>query len=358
NELYAGGSFTHSGATAINRVAKLSGGNWVEVAHGFNSNVNCLYVYADILYAGGPFSSSNSIAVNKIAKLQAGNWVNPNSTIVTGEVKAMTEHLGNLYIGGFPFGVMKLNGSTWTSIGSLNGQVYALGSFQLNNSTTKYLYVGGDFTVSPSFGICVSDGNSYSIPLNPYTSPSKVYAILTSWSKIFTGGEFTVSATWGAGQTRVSTNISQKGYNTPWDTLSATFSAGAKVFSLGTYGGRLVAGGTFSTINGISMTNIAIRSTTVGIDEISDNVTDYKFFPSPMSEQATLRITSKSPLGKPTLSIFDQQSRLISTVSSSLAEPNQTEFEIRRGNLATGLYYYVVSDENGMGILSDKFLIQ
>ena len=97
--------------------------------------------------------------------------------------------------------------------------------------------------------------------------------------------------------------------------MSATFSAGATVFALGTYGNRLVAGGTFTTINGVTCTNIAIRSTTVGIDEISDNVTDYTFFPSPMTDMATLRITTKTPLIKTGSVNFDNQSRLISSPS-------------------------------------------
>ena len=357
NELYAGGVFTHSGATAINHVAKLSGGNWVEVGHGFNSNVNCMYVFLDALYAGGSFSSSNGLPVNKIAKLQAGVWSEVNSTLITSEVKAITEHLGSLYIGMLS-NVMKLNGATWTSIGTLNGQVFALGSFQYQSNTTKYLYIGGDFTVSPSFGICTYTGSNYGTPLNPYLQSSKVYAIYPTFSKLFTGGQFTVSATWGAGQTRVSSNISQKAYTTPWDTMSAAFSASATVFALGTFDGRLVAGGTFTTINGVACTNIAIRSTLVGIDEVSENITDYSFFPSPMLDKSTLRITSKTPLKNPSLSIFDNQGRLISNFNSSVSFVNdQTEFEIKRDGLATGLYYYVVSDENGMGILSDKFIV-
>ncbi|HNP48624.1 MAG TPA: T9SS type A sorting domain-containing protein [Bacteroidia bacterium] len=359
NQLYAGGTFTHSGATALNHVAKLSGGTWVDVAQGFNSNVNALYVFQDALYAGGAFSQSGATAVNKIAKLVSNSWTNPNNTIVTGEVKAIAQHLGNLYIGGFPFGVLRMDAATWTSIGALSGQVYAMGSFQYQSSTTKYLYIGGDFTVAPSFGLCVYNGSSYATPFNQYLQPSKVYAILPTATKLFTGGQFSVSATWGAGQTRVSNNISQKAYTTPWDTMSATFSAGATVFALGTYGNRLVAGGTFTTINGVTCTNIAIRSTTVGIDEISDNVTDYTFFPSPMTDMATLRITTKTPLIKPGLSIFDNQSRLISSLQSDYTQSNnETEFSIRRNDLSAGLYYYVVTDENGNGILSDKFIIQ
>ncbi|MBK7851014.1 MAG: hypothetical protein IPJ66_07705 [Bacteroidetes bacterium] len=361
NELYAGGVFTHSGAVSTDHVAKLSGGTWVEVGEGFNATVNCMIVFQDVLYAGGAFSASGPNSVTKIAKLASNTWVNPNNTIITGPVYAMAEHLGTLYIGGYfsPISVMKLNGSTWTSIGTLSGPVYALGSFQYQSNTTKYLYIGGDFTVAPSFGLCVYNGSSYSTPFNQYTQPSKVYAILPTYSKLFTGGEFTVSATWGAGQTRVATNIAQKAYNTPWDTLSATFSAAAKVYALGTYTNRLVAGGTFTSINGVTCTNIAIRSTTVGIDEVSENVTDFTFFPSPMMENATLRIITKTPLQHPTLGIYDAQSRLIRNYSSNgMLLNNETEFEIKRDGLSSGIYYYLVTDENGNGVLSNKFIVQ
>ena len=206
NQLYAGGTFTHSGATALNHVAKLSGGTWVDVAQGFNSNVNALYVFQDALYAGGAFSQSGATAVNKIAKLVSNSWTNPNNTIVTGEVKAIAQHLGNLYIGGFPFGVLRMDAATWTSIGALSGQVYAMGSFQYQSSTTKYLYIGGDFTVAPSFGLCVQNGSSYATPFNQYLQPSKSLCYPANSDQAFyRRSVFSKCNLGGASQTRVST---------------------------------------------------------------------------------------------------------------------------------------------------------
>ncbi len=44
--------------------------------------------------------------------------------------------------------------------------------------------------------------------------------------------------------------------------------------------------------------------------------------------------------------------------SNGMFSNNETEFEIKRDGLSSGIYYYLVTDENGNGVLSNKFIVQ
>lgn len=70
--LYAGGKFTLSGTTSVNRIARWTGSEWVPLGDGTNRNIYGLGVYDDGtgsgLYAIGNFTAAEGVGANRIAK--------------------------------------------------------------------------------------------------------------------------------------------------------------------------------------------------------------------------------------------------------------------------------------------------
>jgi len=73
---YAGGSFTMSGTTTVNRIAVLNGANWQPVGNGigFNNVVYGLRSIGGYLYAVGAFTSVDGIPANRIARWNGSAW--------------------------------------------------------------------------------------------------------------------------------------------------------------------------------------------------------------------------------------------------------------------------------------------
>jgi hypothetical protein len=68
-ELYAAGSFTNAGGTAIRNIAKWNGTSWSALGTGIGDNgVNALCVFGNELYVGGSFDSAGTVPANNIAK--------------------------------------------------------------------------------------------------------------------------------------------------------------------------------------------------------------------------------------------------------------------------------------------------
>ncbi|HKQ50110.1 MAG TPA: immunoglobulin domain-containing protein [Phycisphaerae bacterium] len=99
---YAGGSFTTSGGTTLNRIGRWTGSAWVPVGTGvgFNQPVFVLKSSGPNLYAAGAFTSVDGIAVNRIARWNGTNW----SAVPAGtESSIIALHLynGELQVGGY-----------------------------------------------------------------------------------------------------------------------------------------------------------------------------------------------------------------------------------------------------------------
>jgi hypothetical protein len=73
--LYAGGSFTNSGAAAVKRIGRWDGSSWATVGGGFtNGSVLALAATPTSLYAAGTFTNWGATALNRIAKWDGANW--------------------------------------------------------------------------------------------------------------------------------------------------------------------------------------------------------------------------------------------------------------------------------------------
>ncbi|MBS0191730.1 MAG: hypothetical protein JSR52_11310 [Planctomycetes bacterium] len=154
-DIVAGGNFTTSSGAPANYIAKAhwTGSAWIwsAMGSGFNGQVNALAVLSngDVI-AGGEFTLSASTPMNRIARWNGTGWSAIGSGFSDGEVRAIIQRgNGNIVAaGGFLHsngsdarGIAEWNGVAWSELGQgTSGVVYTV--VELQNGT---LAVGGQF---------------------------------------------------------------------------------------------------------------------------------------------------------------------------------------------------------------------
>lgn len=270
-DLVVGGSFSHAGAVSARNIARWNGSEWSSLGHGLGgdgSSVRALAVLPNgDLIAAGYFSVSGGVAVNNIARWDGESWqaigaglpytycleVLPDGSVVAGCDAGF----------GFGYQVRRWNGLNWSPLG---------GDFQSS------LY---DFALLTD-GTLVVGGAFLSVGGVPANYVAKWNG--TSWSAIGEG------CPWWVSELEVLPNgdILAGSYFSPsglpanriyrwngiaWGPLPNSLINDA-VFALEVLpAGDLVAGGVFSTVNGSSMSGIAIsRKLSVSIAPSSTEI--------------------------------------------------------------------------------------
>ncbi|QQS10075.1 MAG: hypothetical protein IPK69_05505 [Phycisphaerales bacterium] len=150
--LWAAGSFLNSGATPVARVATFDGTNWVPVADGFNNTVNALAEFDGSIYAGGTFTNSGVIAANRIARFDGTSW-NDVAAGVNNTVNALVPFNNGLIVGGAftQAGIVantsrfvRWTGTAWQALETPNSTITSLVPY--SEGATNYLLVSGLFT--------------------------------------------------------------------------------------------------------------------------------------------------------------------------------------------------------------------
>jgi hypothetical protein len=355
--LYAGGQFNSGGAV---NVARLSGNTWNPVGEGLTggSGVNCFYNWNGTLFAGGSFTTPASRA----AKWNGSSWVQAGASAPThcsANVSAMAAFEGYLYVGGQgtqPNMERLTSGNTWdntwsNALDAANDgpdlTVNALDVFPISNVSNLTLFIGGAFSQKMS---TYTSAGGFGVPLNPFTG-TDVNAIIhspnVSTGYIFAGGTFTANSV---------SNVARKKFNLPWELPTTAPNVGSDVKALCFYKGYLVAGGSFTS----PFSNVTRTATTVGLDEISDNLIVNTCFPNPVTKSATLKLQTKEDLKQPELKMLDVNGNEIAAgISLSLFDRahNQVEFQIDRHGLASGIYYYLVVDEQRQ-VATGKLIVE
>ncbi len=152
--LYAGGAFTHSGATALAHVARWDGSSWTALGAGTDDVVYALASHDDgsgaALFAGGAFGTAGGAAASRIARWQGGAWSALGSGLdnVVLALRVHDEGAGaRLFAGGlFSFSgslltlhVARWDGGAWSALGGgINNDVYALASFDDGGGARLY----------------------------------------------------------------------------------------------------------------------------------------------------------------------------------------------------------------------------
>lgn len=156
--LIAGGDFVASGPNTLNYVAKASGGAWEPVYAGLEGPVfaleSCSLGLEPRLYAGGSAWAGGyrwEPAVNRLddgawTEIGRDSWAKVLSFLCWNDVSSDLLYTGG-YLDDFEGsgcrGIVRWDGSSWSSIDGLNGAVRNMVIF--DDGTGPALYAGGDF---------------------------------------------------------------------------------------------------------------------------------------------------------------------------------------------------------------------
>lgn len=323
-ELVAAGDFTTIGGVPANRIARWNGSVWVPLGIGTDAAVHSLLVLANgTLLVGGDFTQAGGQTANRLARWSlASGWAAGMSSAAVGfngSVLALQQRgNGDIYAAGTftslsPGGGMnriaRWNGTAWTALSGFlltgaNAPVRALA-----NLPNGDLVVGGDFTqlagVSAQGVARWTGTNAFALGagVGPLLSGScRAFAVDASGA-LFAGGDFTSAggqsvsyvarwngSTWsplGAGTsapvdalavTGAGTVLAGGNYTTSfsssywgvarwqqgaWGSLASNRGADNLVRTLAVLpNGDLVAGGQFTSLDGVAMPGFARRTAT------------------------------------------------------------------------------------------------
>lgn len=346
-KLYAGGSFLTSGSNVTcNNIAVYNPSNqrWEAVLSGFNNFVRALYSDGTNLYAGGSFFNSGSPAVSRIAQYSTTGWIPQGDP--GGVVSAITKFYGKLHVAGnFSLNLLAVyNGNTWDKYGS--GIISGVESKTLA-VYDDHLYVGGDFN-GIAYGLVKFKNGSFTVPFNQLNNYVK--SLLATPSRLFGGGAFTATTSGSA-----LNHFFRYDGALPFSDFGGT---NGSVLALANYNGRVVAGGTFTTAGGLTVSNIARTTSTIDIAETAPVILTSVIYPNPVIEKSTISISTNQQLQQPGLRILDPTGKCVADIpTDEVPSSFGYTFTIDRSRFAAGLYYYVLTDGT-TGTFSGKFLIQ
>jgi hypothetical protein len=202
DELVAGGAFLHMDGVAVNRIARRTEGfvvfpppAWEPMGAGFNNMVLAIERHSDRTYAGGTFTASSATTVNRIARWnETTDLWEAMGTGMNGTVFALRSYGGFLYAGGSfttaggvsTGGLARWNGTSWSAVGgAFTGTVYAL---EVHDNK---LVIGGIFAgFGGSPNLAQYDGVSYST-LGIGGAATAVNTLCSNGSRLYAAGPFT-----------------------------------------------------------------------------------------------------------------------------------------------------------------------
>jgi trimeric autotransporter adhesin len=249
--------------TNFAQVKYWDGSRMVTMPGVFNGSVFAAAVYNGSLYVGGRFSQVDALTVNGIARWNGTAWTNVGNHILpstTGaEIYSMIVFNNELWVGGFFFrsGASGLqnwarwNGSSWTGGGSdTDGDIF---SMAIHNGV---LYAGTGGGTDSGIHRWGSQGFER-IATVPFAN--WVYALGSYGGMLIAGGTFPSITPYGGSPVQAS-RIARWDGNT-WHTLAGGVSPSVPVDTIrrfAIYNNQLVAAGSFSYMNGQPISNIAV----------------------------------------------------------------------------------------------------
>lgn len=257
--LVIGGVFTMLGSLPANGVALWDGSAWHSLGSGIPGRVYGLGVYQGRLIAVGDFAQAGGGAASCIAAWDGASWSALGSGL-TGQGfgqgpwgHKMVEWSGKLYVGGafrWAGGVQADNiacwdGTGWSALGSGVdgwGEPHVIDVAVYNNKVVA----GGWFTQIGGIAaskVAAWDGSSWS-PLGTGIGGGVVIALEVHDGLLYAAGDFSSPganmAVWDGAS---------------WQPLSS--GTDQNIWALGSFNGRLIVGGTFTTAGGSPASHIA-----------------------------------------------------------------------------------------------------
>jgi hypothetical protein len=256
NDLYAGGNFSNAGGISARCIAKWNGTAWSALSTGMNTEVRALEAIGSTLYAGGTFNSAGGMPARSLAQWDGNAWSAVGGG-VSGTVDDLTVIGSNLVVAGTlsaagsvpTQNVAVWDGSGWTSpgggiFGTINclaahgDQLIAAGRFILPGNFSSQNIARWDGTEWQPLGSGLSDTARGLAVLG-----TEVYAGIESEEDL---GSFTTNA-----------SEVRRFDGSEW-TVIGRGSVG-NLNALGTWHGKVVALGSFTTMGGKGCRGLAIR---------------------------------------------------------------------------------------------------
>jgi hypothetical protein len=190
--IYAAGSFTVTGSTVVNRIARWNGSTWQALGSGLDGPCYALEIYGGYLYVGGSFSTAGTTNTGCLARWNGLSWSTLGSSFAGVSVQDLTVYNNELIIGGsFPgpggvANVLRWNGSSLEGFPS--GPNDIVRAMTVSDGT---LVLGGDFTLVGGQiheHMVRWDGTAWRNFAHATDAP--VWALTTFGNEIHVGGTF------------------------------------------------------------------------------------------------------------------------------------------------------------------------
>ncbi|MFH1144937.1 MAG: fibronectin type III domain-containing protein [Candidatus Eisenbacteria bacterium] len=265
--LVAGGTFTSAGGQDASRIALWNGAAWEPLGFGFSAlfgtaAVQAIDVFESGVIAAGYFSHSGATAVNNIARWDGAMW-SPLRGGTDGYVLDLAVHDGDLIVaGGFftvdgmdIYSIARWDGAAWRSMGWNTTGFGAIAALEVYDGA---LIAGGSFTQAGSAAannVARWNGHAWS-PLGEGLTggvPSSMVSALAVYE-----GELIAAGAFGLSGTTEVANIARWD-GSDWLPLGAGVGdpgSGERVLELAVLNDRLIVGGDFSIAGGIPAFNI------------------------------------------------------------------------------------------------------
>ena len=234
--------------------------SWSPLGAGLNGEVWALTEMGGNLYVGGQFTTAGGASANYIAKWNGTSWSQLGSGItngLNGGVYALAVMGGKLFAAGYfttAGGVTATNIAQWdgTSWSPLGTGLVAYSAVEALAVIGTDLYVGGGFsTADGGPGNLIAKYNTLTSVWSPLGSGmnDRVNSLTVVGTDLYAGGQFTSAG-------GVSANFVAKWNGSNWSALGTgmDLSVGG---SLGVLGGNLYAGGVFTSAGGNSANRVA-----------------------------------------------------------------------------------------------------
>ena len=367
-ELYACGAFTHSGQTALNRVARWDGTAWQPLGAGADGTVASLRAGPDGLYAAGLFNQIDTITALGLARWDGTRWHRvhdlPDITPVQGtnSIYDLAFYDGMLYIAGNfkgPLGnsIARWNGAAWE--GLPGGALFA-GSYSWINRLEVHdglLYVAGVFSRSPpdghpgnpGSGIVAFDGSAWH-DLAGGTAGSNGLSVneLLWWhDTLYVAGGFDLIG-------GVPTDGLARWDGSRWCSLVPPGFFNLASHVIGLYRDSLHIGGIFTTAGPDSVYRVGVWAGgsytsdcgVVGLPEPAPTTDALVAWPNPASERVEVQ-------GVPP----DAKVELVDALGRTIHRSMSDERWVRVGDLPRGLYTLIIRHGSGEVMGSVRLLL-
>jgi trimeric autotransporter adhesin len=335
--LYVGGDFTTAGGLVSPRIARWDGSQWHPLASGLDRTVYSLAVKDTEVFAGGTFSSTGATTLRRIGRWDGKQWNALGFGLGGGSIRAMAFVGDTLYVGGqftqidtvHTRNIARWNGTAWSQVqGGVDGSDNSIitGLATLNRD----LIVAGEFSSAgglPAASVARWDGARWT----SMGSPTTGHAIaLTSYA-----GRICLSYEDSLLSSYQNCGISRWD-GTGWISIGKTDD---QVLALQGIDGGIVAGGAFSSVDGLPAASIDIyhESPVVVMNGEEFQQLMFHVFPNPFNSRVNFRYAVVKRT-RVELTMYDMLGRQVRRIVDETQGPGAYDASFEASSLASGIY--------------------